>query len=223
MRRQGLRYPAKESIRVREALLKRLQHLSPYFITTRADGRTQHGKDTLGLRTVYSSHLPHSLFHQARKHTTPAGMNCRHSSVFRVHQQQGHAIGGSNRQQDTGLFGQQRVTYGLRNARLFRQTIPAAAVLEFTGGSTPNLMDAGGMDLAERSQCVAFHTKLPEEKLPIFPYPGRRLALRESEVQPRGRTAAHATPAGTECMHQPGITADERVLNPGQPAARNGL
>jgi hypothetical protein len=150
-------------------------------------------------------------------------MNCRHNSMFRVDQQQGQAIGGSDRQQDTDLLGQQRVPYGLRNSRLFRQTIPAAAVLEFAGGSTPNLIDTGGMDLAERSQCVAFHTKLPEEKLPIFPHPGGRLALRESKVQPRRRTTAHATPAGTECMDQPGITADERVLNPGQPAARNDL
>jgi hypothetical protein len=177
----------------------------------------------LRLRTIYSSHLSHSLFHQARKYTTPAGMNCRHSSMFRVHQQQGHAIGGSDRQQDTGLLGQQRVPYRLRNVRLFRRTIPAQAVLEFAGGCTPNLIDTGGMDLAERSQCEAFYTKLLEEKSPVFPHPGGRLALRESEVQPRRRPAAHPTSPSTECVDQPRITADERALNPDQPAARNGL
>jgi hypothetical protein len=71
------------------------------------------------------------------------------------------------------------------------------------------------MDLAERSQCEVFRAKLLEEKFPIFPHPGARLALRESEVQPRRRTTAHPTPAGSECMDQPRITADERVLNPG--------
>jgi hypothetical protein len=71
------------------------------------------------------------------------------------------------------------------------------------------------MDLPERRQREVFRAKLLEEKSAIFPHPGARLALRESEVQPRRRTAAHPTPAGTECMDQPRITADERVLNPG--------
>ena len=77
------------------------------------------------------------------------------------------------------------------------------------------------MDLPERSQREVFRAKLLEEKVPVFPHPRARLALRESEVQPRRRAAAHPTPAGTEGVDQPGITADERVLNPGQPATRD--
>jgi hypothetical protein len=65
--------------------------------------------------------------------------------------------------------------------------------------------------------------KLLEEKLPIFPHPRARLAFCESEVELRCRTAAHPAPAGTECMDQPGIAGDERVLNPGQPATRDDL
>jgi hypothetical protein len=142
-------------------------------------------------------------------------MNCRHSSMFRVHQQHGQAIGGSHRQQDASLLGQQRIPCGSRNARLFGQSIPAEAVLEFAGGCTQNLIDTGGMDLPERRQREVFRAKLLEEKFPIFPHPGAPLARRESEVQPRRRTTAHPTPAGTECMDQPRITSDERVLNPG--------
>jgi hypothetical protein len=135
--------------------------------------------------------------------------------MFRVHQQHGQAIGGSHRQQDTRLLGQQRIPCGLRKAWLFRQSIPGAAVLESAGGCTQNLIDTGGMDLPERRQHEVFRAKLLEEKFPIFTHPGARLARRESEVQPRRRTTAHPTPAGTECMDQPRITADERVLNPG--------
>jgi hypothetical protein len=79
------------------------------------------------------------------------------------------------------------------------------------------------MDLPERRQREMFRAELLEEKFPILPHPGARLARRESEVQTRRRTMAHPTPAGPECMDQPRTTADERVLNPGQPATRNGL
>jgi hypothetical protein len=140
--------------------------------------------------------------------------------MFRVHQQNGQAIGGPHRQQDTGLLGQQRVPCGLCNTRW---SIPAQAVLGFAGGCTHNLINIGGMDLAERSQREVFHAKLPEEKFPVFPHPGARLPRRESEVQSRRRSTAQTTAAGTEGMDQPRITADERVLNPGQPATRNGL
>ena len=149
MQGRGLSYFAKELVRVREAPLKRFLHLFPHFITTHTDGRTQHGKQASRLRTIHAAHLPHSLFHQACQRATPPGMNCRHGSLFRVHQQHGQAIGGSHRQQDTSLLGQQRITYGLCNARLFRQSIPAEAVLEFAGGCTQNLIDTGGMDLPE--------------------------------------------------------------------------
>jgi hypothetical protein len=71
------------------------------------------------------------------------------------------------------------------------------------------------MDLPERRQRKMFRAKLPEEQFPIFPHPGARLALRESEVQARRRTTAHSAPSGTEGMDQPRITADERVLKPG--------
>jgi len=202
-----------------EAPLKRLQHIFPDFITTRANGWTQHGKETLGLRTIPSSHFSHSLFHQTPKHTTPAGMNCRHGSMFGVHQQYGQAVGGSHRKQDSGLPGQQRVPFGLRDARLLRLIIPAQAALEFAGGCPPDLIDAGGMDLADRSQREVFHAKLPEERLPILPHPGMQFAHGESEIQPRRRAMAYPAPAGTECMDQPRITPDERVLNPGEPAA----
>jgi hypothetical protein len=73
--------------------------------------------------------------------------------------------------------------------------------------------------LAERSECEAFHAKLSEEKIPIFPYPSARLAGSKSKVQPRRRATAHPTPPGTERMDQPGKTAEERMLNPGKPAA----
>ena len=113
------------------------------------------------------------------------------------------------------MIGQQRITRSLGNARLFRHSIPAQAVLGFAAGCTPNLIDTGGMDLPERRQREVLRAKLLEEKFPIFPHPGARLARRESEVQPRRRTTAHPTPAGSECMDQPRIPADERVLNPG--------
>ena len=181
MRRRGFRYFAKELIRVWEAPLKRFHHLFPDFITTRADGRTQHGKQALRLRTIHTAHLPHSLFQDARQRAAPPGMNCRHSSTFRVHQQHGQAIRGSYRQQDTSLIGQQRIARGLRNAKPFRHSIPAEAVLEFAGRSTKNLIDTGGMDLPERSQREVFRAKLLEEKLPIFPHPRARL----TRVNPR--------------------------------------
>jgi hypothetical protein len=75
-------------------------------------------------------------------------------------------------------------------------------------------MNTGGMDLAERSECEALHAKLLEEEVPIFPHPGARLAPIEFEAQPRRRATAHSTPAGTERMNQPGITADKRMLDP---------
>jgi hypothetical protein len=150
-------------------------------------------------------------------------MDRRHGSTFRIHQQHGQAIRGPHRQQDASLIGQQRIARGSRHTSLFRHSIPAEAVLEFAGGSTKHLIDTGGMDLPERSQREVFHAELLEEKCPIFPHPRARLALCESEVQPRRRTAAHTTPAGTEGVDQPGITADKRVLNPRQPATPNGL
>jgi hypothetical protein len=84
-------------------------------------------------------------------------------------------------------------------------------------------MDNGRMDLPKRRQGEMFRAKLPEEKFPIFPHARARLALRESEVQPRRPPAAHPTPAGTEGVDQPGITGDARVLDPGQPATRDDL
>jgi hypothetical protein len=79
------------------------------------------------------------------------------------------------------------------------------------------------MDLPEGRRREMFRAKLLEEKVPVFPHSRARLAFCESQVQPRRRTAAHPTLAGTECMDQPGITGDERVLNPGQPAAPDDL
>jgi hypothetical protein len=79
------------------------------------------------------------------------------------------------------------------------------------------------MDLPERRQGEVFHAKLLKEKFPISPYPGALFALRESEVQPRGRTAAHPTAAGTECMDQPRVAGDERVLDPSQPDTGDDL
>jgi hypothetical protein len=90
---------------VQEALLKRLPHLFPYFITTHANGRTQHGKQALGLGIIRAAHLLHGLLDDACQPATPPGVNCRHSSMSRVHQQHGQAIGGSHRQQNTGLLG----------------------------------------------------------------------------------------------------------------------
>jgi hypothetical protein len=98
------------------------------------------------------------------------------------------------------LIGQQRITSRLGKARLFRHSLPAQAVLEFAGGCAPNLINSGGMDLPKRRQREVFGAKLPEEKFLVFPHPGARLALRESEVEPRRRTVAHPTPARTECM-----------------------
>jgi hypothetical protein len=143
--------------------------------------------------------------------------------MFRVHQEQWQAIGGSHRQQDTGLMGQQRIANRSHHARLFPLFTPAAAVLEFAGGCALSLVDHGGMDLPKRRQRKMFYPKLPEEELPIFPHPRARLAFCESEVEPRRGTAAHPTPAGTEGMDQPGITGHERVLNPAQPATRDDL
>jgi hypothetical protein len=85
------------------------------------------------------------------------------------------------------------------------------------------MINGGGMDLPERRQGEMFHAELLEEKFPIFPHPGALIALRESEVQPRGRTVAHPTAAGTECMNQPRIPTDKRVLDPSQPATGDGL
>jgi hypothetical protein len=79
------------------------------------------------------------------------------------------------------------------------------------------------MDLPERRQREVLRAKLLEEKFPISPHSRARLAFCESQIQPRRPTAAHPTPAGTECMDQPGITGDKRVLNPDQAATRGGL
>jgi hypothetical protein len=79
------------------------------------------------------------------------------------------------------------------------------------------------MDLPEGRQREVFRAKLLEEKVAIFPHPGPSLACGESEVEPRRRTAAHPTPAGAKGMDQPGIAADERVFNPGQPATQDDL
>ena len=120
-------------------------------------------------------------------------------------------------------MGQQRIPGRLRHARLFRHSILAPAVLEFAAGCALNLVDHGGMDLPKRRQREMFHPKLLGEKSPIFPHPRARLAFCESEVEPRRRTAAHPAPAGTEGMDQPGITGDERVLNPAQAATRDDM
>jgi hypothetical protein len=214
---------AKELVDAREAPLKGFLHLVPHFIATHADGRTQHSQQALRLRSIHAAHPPHGLFDDACQRATPPCMNCRHGSTLRVYQQHGQTIGGSDRQQDTSLIGQQRITCRLGNARLFRYSFPTQAVLEFAGGCPPNLIDSGGMDLPEGSQHEMFRAKLLEEKFPIFPHPYARLAFCESEVEPRRRAPAHPAPAGTECMHQPGITGDEGVLNPGQPATRDDL
>jgi hypothetical protein len=90
---------------MQEAPLKRLPHLFPYIITTHANGRTQHGKQALRVRTIRAAHLPHGLLDDACQQATPPGVNCRHSSMSGVYQHYGQAIGGSHRQQDTGLLG----------------------------------------------------------------------------------------------------------------------
>jgi hypothetical protein len=104
-RRCGFRYLAKEPISMQEAPLKRLPHLFSHIITTHANGRPQHGKQVLRVRTIRAAHLPHSFLDDACQQATPPGVNCRHSSMSRVYQQYGKAIGGSHRQQDTGLLG----------------------------------------------------------------------------------------------------------------------
>jgi hypothetical protein len=112
-------------------------------------------------------------------------MNCRHRPAFRVHQQHRQAIGNSHRQQDTSLIGQQRIPGRLRHARLFRRSIPTQAVLEFTRGGTPNLIDLGGMDLPKRRLREMLRAKLLEEKFPVFTHPRTPLAFCESEVELR--------------------------------------
>jgi hypothetical protein len=150
-------------------------------------------------------------------------MNCSHNPAFRVHQKHGQAIGGSHRQQDARLNGQQRITFRLGKAGMFGQGVAAQAVLEFAAGCALNVIDSGGMDLPKRRQGEVLHAKLLKEKFSIFPYPGALFALRESQVQPRRRSAAHSTAASTECMGQPGITGDEWVLDPSQPATGDDL
>jgi hypothetical protein len=112
-------------------------------------------------------------------------MNCCHGPASRVHQQHRQTIGGSHRKQDTSLIGQQRIPGRLRNARLFRHSMPAQAVLEFARGGTPNLVDPGGMDLPEPRQREMLRAKLLEEKFPVFPHPRTPLAFCESEVKLR--------------------------------------
>ena len=160
MRRCGFRLFAKELIRVREAPLKRFLHLFPHLITTYTDGRTDHGKQASGLRTIHAAHLPHGLFDDARQHSAPPGMNRGHGSTFRVCQQHGQAIGSPHRQQDTRLIGQQRITSRLGEARLFWHSVPGQAVLEFATDRAPNLIYSRGMDLLELRQREVFRANL---------------------------------------------------------------
>jgi hypothetical protein len=62
MRRREFRSFTKELICAGEACLKRFLHLFLHCITTYADGRTDHGKQTSGLSTIHAAHLPHGLF-----------------------------------------------------------------------------------------------------------------------------------------------------------------
>jgi hypothetical protein len=79
------------------------------------------------------------------------------------------------------------------------------------------------MDLPKRRQREAFRAKLTEENVAVFPHAGLRLTLRESQIEPGGGAAAHPTPPSAKGVDQPGITGEERVLNPGQLAPRDEM
>ena len=65
MGRRVSRRLAKELIRVWEAPLKGFFHIFSHLVTTRADGRTQHGEQARGRGTIHAAHLPHRFFDDA--------------------------------------------------------------------------------------------------------------------------------------------------------------
>jgi len=106
---------------------------------------------------------------------------------------------------------------------LLSRPVPGQEVLEFAAHCVADLIDNRGMDLPKRRQYKAFCAKLTEKKVPVLLDPNLRFTLRESQIEAGRRTATHPTTPSTKGVDQPGITREERVLDPGQLASRDEM
>ena len=141
-------------------------------------------------------------------------MNCCHRPMLRIYQEHGQAVGSSHRQEDAGLISQQHIAFRLSKAGLTGRRAPGKAVLKFAAPRVTNLINDRGMDLPYRRQRKVFRAKLPKEKVLVLPHSELRLALRESQIEAGGGSAAHPATASTKGMDQPGIAGEERMFNP---------
>jgi hypothetical protein len=121
------------------------------------------------------------------------------------------------------LISQQRIAFRLSKARLVRPRAPGKAVFKFAVRPATHLINDRGMDLPQGRQREPFRAKLTEENVAVFPHPGLRFTLRESQIEAGGGTAAHPATASTKGMDQPGIRGEKRVLDPGLPASRGEM
>jgi len=121
------------------------------------------------------------------------------------------------------LIRQQRVAFRLGETGMFSRGAPCQVVFEFVTRCVIDLKNDRGMDLPKRRQREAFRAKLTKEKVPVLPHAGLRFALRASQIEASGRTSANPPAASAKGMDQPGITGEERVFNPGQPAPRDEM
>jgi len=112
------------------------------------------------------------------------------------------------------LIGQQHIAFRLSKAALTSRRAPGKAVLKFAAPCVTNLINNRGMDLPYRRQRKVLRAKLTKEKIPVLLHSELWLALRESQIEAGGRSAAHPATSSTKGMDQPGIAGEERVFNP---------
>ncbi len=105
-------------VRVRELGLEFGEHLFPYGVAAGTDRGTDRGDKVLRARPKLELHPSDTVFDDAFHGSAPAGMEGSDDFAYGVGNKDGNTVGGLNSQQNSGLMGQDAVSFARWRRRL---------------------------------------------------------------------------------------------------------